>query len=201
MNNTINNYTKEEAINLAFKLGFEGENKRHSCSQASYNAISTVLGIKNTLFFKSLSALEGGGANTTQNSCGAFCGGLVIFSYYFGRDYDLWEKEKTDITSSLLGQKLYNRFVEKWGTAICKDMQKQIYGFETDFMDEFQFKRFEDAGGHSTGCPTVVGLASAWTIDIIWDELIKDKDLSNIPDMKDIDAFFPPKEAEKYKKK
>lgn len=195
----INGYTKKEAMEMAFKLGFEGEKNRQSCSQASFDAMTTVLGIKNELLFKCVSALEGGGADTAQNSCGAFSGPLVVFSYFFGRGYDLWEKGETDITSAKLGQKLYEKFKEKWGTAICKNMQEQIYGFETDFMDKEQFDRFEAAGGHTTGCPTVVGLASAWAIDIIWDEILKDKDLSDIPDMKDIDQYFPPKEAEKYK--
>jgi C_GCAxxG_C_C family probable redox protein len=191
---TINGYTKQEAIAKAFKIGFEGEMNRQSCSQASFNAISEVLGFKNELLFKCVSALEGGGADTSQNSCGAFSGSLVAFSYFFGRPYELWEKGITDITSAMLGQKLYQKFLDMWGTAICKEIQIKIYGFETNFMDEAQFKRFEDAGGHTTGCPTVVGLASSWAVEILWDEILKDKDLSKIPDVKDVDKFFPPKD-------
>jgi hypothetical protein len=52
-------------------------------------------------------------------------------------------------------------------------------------MDKEQFKRFEDAGGHSTVCPTIVGLASAWTVDILWDRLPRDKDLSRFPELED----------------
>lgn len=190
---TINGLSRQEAIEKAFKLGFEGEAKRQSCSQASFNAITEVLGIRNELLFKCVSALEGGGADTSQNSCGAFSGALVVFSYFFGRPYSLWDQGVTDITSAKLGQKLYQKFLDRFDTAICKDMQKQIYGFETNFMDPAQFKRFEDAGGHTTGCPTVVGMASAWAVDILWDEIPKDKDIAAIPDMKDIDTFFPPK--------
>jgi C_GCAxxG_C_C family probable redox protein len=191
---TINGLTKEQAVEKAFKLGFEGEANRQSCSQASFNAMTEVLGIKNALLFKCVSALEGGGADTSQNSCGAFSGPLVVFSYFFGRPYELWDRGVTDITSAKLGQKLYQKFVEMFGTAICKDMQKKIYGFETNFMDKGQFKRFEDAGGHTTGCPTVVGLASAWAIEILWDQIPKDKDMAQVPDMKDVKTFFPPKD-------
>jgi C_GCAxxG_C_C family probable redox protein len=192
---TINGLTRKEAMEKAFKLGFEGEANRESCSQASFNAVTQVLGIKNDLLFKCVSALEGGGADTAQNSCGAFSGPLVVFSYFFGRPYELWDKKLKDITSAKLGQKLYKKFVDTYGTAICKEMQTKIYGFETDFMDPDQFKRFEDAGGHTTGCPTVVGRAAAWAIDILWDALPKDVDLSEVPEMKDIDSFFPPKKA------
>lgn len=190
----INGYTKQEAIEKAFKIGFEGEMNRQSCSQASFNAISEVLGFKNELLFKCVSALEGGGADTSKNSCGAFSGPLVAFSYFFGRPYELWEKGVTDIKSARIGQKLYQKFLEKWGTAICREIQVKLYGFETNFMDKSQFKRFEDAGGHTTGCPTVVGLASAWSVEILWDEILKDKDLSKMPDMRNVGKFFPPKD-------
>ena len=46
MEKTINGHTKEEAITLAFKLGFESEKNRTSCSQSSFHAITTVLGYK-----------------------------------------------------------------------------------------------------------------------------------------------------------
>ena len=192
---TINGLTRHQAIEKAFKLGFEGEANRRSCSQASFNAITEVLGIRNELLFKCVSALEGGGADTSQNSCGAFSGPLVVFSYFFGRPYPLWDQGVTDNTSAKLGQKLYEKFVAEFGSAICKEMQKRIYGFETNFMDKAQLQRFEDAGGHTTGCPTVVGLASAWAIEILWDKIPKDKDLSSIPDSKGIDQFFPPKKV------
>ena len=58
--NIINGLTREDAIEKAFKLRFEGERNRQSCAQASFNAISETLGFKNELIFKCLSALEGG---------------------------------------------------------------------------------------------------------------------------------------------
>ena len=51
----------QEAVELAFKLGFESEKNRLSCSQSSFHAITTVLGYKNPQVFKSLVALQGGG--------------------------------------------------------------------------------------------------------------------------------------------
>ena len=87
MAETINGYTKEEAIEMAFKIGFESEKNRLSCSQSSFHAVTTVLGYKNPQLFKSLVALQGGGADSGLHSCGAFCGPLVVFGYFFGRDY------------------------------------------------------------------------------------------------------------------
>jgi hypothetical protein len=94
--------------------------------------------------------------------------------------------------ASLIGQELYARFKERFGTAICREILTKIQGFETDFMDKAQFKRFEDAGGHSSICPTIVGLAAAWTVDILWDRLPKDKDLSDIPGIEEADRRLSP---------
>lgn len=187
---TIIGYTREEAMEKAFKIAFEGESNRLSCSQNSYNAIAEVLGIKNELIFKCVNPLEGGGAIMAKNSCGAFSGALIVIGYFFGRTYDQFEKREIDMKASDIGQKLYERFIEKFGTAICRDILKKLLGFETDFRDEEQFKRYEDAGGHSTVCPTIIGLTASWTVDILWDEIPKDKDLSKIPDLKDADSLL-----------
>ena len=59
---TINGLTKEEAMEKAFKIAYEGEANRTNCAQETFHAVTSVLGIKNPQLFKSLSALEAGGA-------------------------------------------------------------------------------------------------------------------------------------------
>lgn len=187
---TINNLSKKEAIDLAFKIGFEGEATRTNCAQESFHAISSVLGIKNPLIFKSLSALEAGGGITTKGSCGSFSGALAAFSFFFGRTYEQWEKGESYIKASILGQKLYKKFDEEFQTVICTEIHKKIYGRTFELMDYKNFgidkkvlKEFEDAGAHTIKCPTVVGLSSAWTVEILWDTLPGDTDLSEIISM------------------
>jgi C_GCAxxG_C_C family probable redox protein len=183
MEPTINGHTKKEAIELAFKLGFESEKNRLSCSQSSFHAITSVLGYRNPQVFKSLVALQGGGADSGLNSCGAFCGPLVAFGMFFGRGYDMWEKGKMDLKASLLGEKLLDKFHEAYGSAVCKDIQTHCLGFPTRFvkdgaLDKVAFKKFEERGGHEIAAPTVVGRAAAWAVEILWDELPKDQDIS-----------------------
>lgn len=190
-NQTINNLSKEQAMELAFKIGFEGESLRTNCAQETFHAITSVLGYKNPLMFKSLSALEGGSAVTTFGNCGSFSGALAVFGFFFGRTYEQWEKGEPYIKSSILGQKLFKKFKEQYGSVICRDIHKKIFGRTFDLMDEEnlginkeELKEFEKMGAHSTKCPTVVGLASAWAVEILWDMIPKDKDISKIPDLK-----------------
>lgn len=180
-------------MEMAYKIGFEGEANRFDCAQEVFHAISSVLGIKNPLIFKCLSALEGGGAITTQGTCGAFNGGLIVFGYYFGRPYELWEQKKMTIKSSILGQKLYKRFKEKYKSIICRNIHKEIFGTTFNLMDEEnlgiddeELKRFNSLGAHTEKCPNVVGLSASWAIDILWGEIPKDIDVSQINGLKDM---------------
>ncbi len=186
--NTINGLTKEQAMEKAFKIAYEGEATRTNCAQETFHAVSSVLGFRNPQLFRSISAFEGGGAVTTCGSCGAFCGGLVSFSHFFGRTYKQWQEGKSYIKASILGQKLYKKFMEEYGSIICGEIHKKKFGRNFKLMDEEnlginmeELKAFEDMGAHENVCPTVAGLAAIWTVDILWDELPKDTDIENIP--------------------
>jgi C_GCAxxG_C_C family probable redox protein len=188
MEKTINGHTKKEAMDFAFKLGFESEKNRLSCSQSSFHAITTVLGWRNDQGFKIVQALEAGGADSGLNSCGAFCGALAAFGLFFARDYVMWQQCEHDLKASQLGEKLLDKFHEKYGSAICEDIQISCLGFATRFvrngrLDQAAFKKFEKHGGHEVVAPTIVGLAAYWAIDILWDELPGDQniDFSDIP--------------------
>jgi C_GCAxxG_C_C family probable redox protein len=179
--NKINNFTLKEAKERAYKLGFEGESNRRSCCQACFNAISETLGIKNSLIFKCVSAL-GGGGGTCDGSCGVYSAGLVVFSYFFGRDYELWEKCMTDRKASDLGQKLYKRFIDSYGSIICKDIQIKKFGrrFNFNIITAEEKELFEKMGAHKDVCTRVVGLGAVWAVEILWEEIPKDKDISKI---------------------
>jgi C_GCAxxG_C_C family probable redox protein len=178
---TINGLTREQAMEKAYKVAFEGEGLRQACSQATWNAVSEVLGIKNDLIFKLSSALEGGGACTAKVACGAWSGAMLAFSYFFGRTYDQWLRSEKHLKSSFLGQKLYEKFVQEWGSAICPEIHQKLYGRNFDFSNKEDFDTFEEMGAHSIGCTVVCAKVSAWTVDILWDEIPKGLDMSMIP--------------------
>ena len=183
----INYLTKEQACDLAFKAGFEGEANRYNCAQEVFHAVSSVFGIKNQLIFKCLSAFEAGGADSTYGSCGAFNGALAVFGYYFGRTYEMWEEGKYSIKASILGQKLFKKFEENYGTIICREIHSKIFGRTFELMDrenlglnKSELAEFNNMGAHVNMCPTVVGLSAVWAVEILWDAIPKDKDLSEI---------------------
>jgi len=178
---TVNGLTKEQAMDKAYRIAFEGEGLRQACSQATWAGISEALGIKNDLIFKCISGLEGGGACTAKVACGAWSGALVAISYYFGRTYDKWLASEKDLKSSFIGKKLYERFEEKWGSAICPEIHLKLYGRNFDFSKRDDFDIFEGMGAHVSGCTSVCATVAAWTVDLLWDEIPKDLEVDMIP--------------------
>jgi len=198
---TINGLTKEEAMKKAFKVAYKEEANKANCAQETFHAVSSILGFKNPLIFKSLSALEAGGAISTCGSCGAFSAGLVAMSHFFGRTYEEWEECKTNTKSSVLGQKLFKKFMEEYGTVTCREIHKKKFGRNFKLMDEInlgidekELSEFLAMGAHDNMCPTVVGNAAMWVIDILWDELPKDVSLDKIPTYSEAKKNFTPKD-------
>ena len=177
----VNGLTKEEAMEVAFQAGFE----RMCCSQECFHGISKALGIKNTLVFRCLSAFEGGTAITTEGTCGAVAGAMAAFSYFFGRTYAQWEEKNMVCESSFLGLEFITRFKERHGTIICGDILEKKMGRRFNLMNEDELKCYEEMGGHATVCPTIVGLAAAWAVDILWDKIPADTDMAGIPSVRD----------------
>lgn len=196
----INGLVKLDAMKKAFKTAYEGEANRENCAQETFHGVTSVLGIKNYQMFKSLSALEAGGAISTAGSCGAFSGGLIVISYFFGRTYEQWEKGKNYLKASTLGQKLYKKFMKQYGTVICREIHNKIYGRTFKLMDEVnlgvdrdELKIFLEMGAHDNMCPTVAGLSAMWTVEILWDELTNDIDISKMPSASEALKNFKPK--------
>jgi len=181
----VNGMTKEQAMEVAFQAGFEGERERFCCSQECFHGVSKALGIKNSLIFRCLSAFEGGTAITTEGTCGAVAGAMAAFSYFFGRTYDQWEEKNMVCDSSFMGQELIKRFKARHGTIICGDILEKKMGRRFDFSKEEELKCYEEMGGHAKVCPTIVGVAAAWTVGILWEKIPGDADMAGIPSLKD----------------
>jgi len=84
---------------------------------------------------------------TTYGSCGAFNGALVVFSYYFGRTYELMDKDNLGLNKN-------------------------------------EISEFNKMGAHESKCPAVVGQSAVWAVEILWDEILKDDDISKVNDIK-----------------
>lgn len=69
--------------------------------------------------------------------------------------------------SFALARKLHDRFMEEYGTVICKEIQTKLMGRTFDTWDVREQQAILDAG---MKCRDVVANAAKWTVEIILDE-------------------------------
>lgn len=166
--------TMTEIAQRAYERGFYYEKHYRGCAQCTIAALLDAFELEDDNLFRSSSALSAGGGLTCSGSCGGFIGGLMFIGSLLGRRREFFDNDNDfKYTSFELGKKLHDRFEKEWGSVICKDIHNKIFGKTFDLYNPEEKKQFDEAGAHTTKCTDVVGKASQWTVEIIWDELEK----------------------------
>jgi len=158
----------------AYKLGKEYEKAYMGCSQCCVAALQDALDIRNDDVFKAATGLAGGGAGTIDGSCGAYVGGIMVLSSLEGRErdkFDDFSKIAPDARAFRLARKFRDKFIQEYGSVICRNIQTKILGRPYYIIDPDDWRKFEEAGGHGDkGCVEVVGKAAKWMAELIEEE-------------------------------
>ena len=161
---------KEQRAEKAYSLAYEYEQRFHNCPQCVFAALQEVLGVGDDATFKAAHTLGGGGARSTAGTCGALGGGMLAIGSIWGRDrqhFDVGSHED----SARIGKRLFDRFVEEFGSPICGDVHIKLMGRRYDIWTEME--QFENAGAHTDKCPSVTGRTAKWAAEIILEEQTK----------------------------
>lgn len=111
--------------------------------------------------------MAAGGGGTVDGSCGAYSGAIMVLSYLQGRGRaDFADRARMQKTFSL-ARKLRERFIQEYGSVVCRDVQTKVLGRPYYLADADEFRKFEKAGAHDIHCPEVVGKAARWAAEII----------------------------------
>ena len=156
----------------AYDLGFKYEKEYYGCAQCVLLAIQDTFNLENEVVFKSASGLAAG-IGLMGSVCGALTGGVMALSLKYGRDLQAFkagDPEDKRLKAYEKARKLYKRFEDEYGSVICKDIQKKIFGRSFDLRDPQDFKEFEEAGAHVDKCPGVVGRSAQWIAEIILED-------------------------------
>ena len=159
---------KKDPLDRAFEMGKEYEIEYYGCSQCVLAAIQDTLNLRNDDIFKAACALAGGLGVTGDGTCGALTGAAMAISQVHGRvreDFKDEQKQRKKVYK--LARGLHQKFVEEYGSIICKDIQEKLMGRSYNLWDPEEFKEFEKAGGHKNKCPVVVGNAARWAVEIL----------------------------------
>ncbi len=162
----MESYSKEKILDMAYKLAFEYESKYGSCPQSVLLAIQKVFCLRMDAVIKAGHALAGGAGLSGYGTCGALTGGIMALSFMYGRELEDIDKGSF-LKSYRLAKNLYDKFVAEFGSCICKDVQRKIFGKAFNLWNAKEHKEFEKAGGHIDKCPDVAGKVARWVAETL----------------------------------
>ena len=114
------------------------------------------------------------GGVRSGNSCGAFNGGLMAIAAVTGRSPQNMADKQAVADTLALGRKLFDKFMEEYGTVICRDIQYKIMGKSYRMYDVEDMQRFLADGGHDDKCTAVVAKSAVWVAEILEEAGIKE---------------------------
>jgi hypothetical protein len=165
---------KNSRILKAYELGFAYERTYRGCAQCTLAAVQDGLEIRDDRLFRAASSLASGGGLTCAGSCGGFSAGLMLIGSLFGRRREHFDNDDDfKYTAFRMGRELHDHFIETYGTLICEQIHLRLFGRTYDLFDSQDKQQFNDDGGHTDKCTSVVANAAAWTTELLLDELEK----------------------------
>jgi C_GCAxxG_C_C family probable redox protein len=158
----------------AYETAYGYERDYGNCAQATLKALMDVFDEDIETAYRGLGSFAGGGAAEGDGSCGAYVGGMFFLGMKTGRKFADIGKNSDDPAAAKIthanrrvAKLLHDRFIEKYGTVVCHQIQRKLLGRVYYIADLDQYKKFLEAGGHDTICTSVCGDAARWTVELI----------------------------------
>ncbi len=155
----------------AYRLGKQYEKTYRGCGQCVVAALQDALGVRNDDVFKAATGLAGGTGLAADSGCGAYTGSILMLGSLLGRErQDFSDPGGIRFKTNALTRKFRERFIQEYGSIICRDIQNKILGRYYFLADPQEYEKFHNAGAHDVHCPEVVGKAAKWMVEIILNE-------------------------------
>lgn len=166
----------ENVAEKAYELGKYYEKTYRGCSQCVIAALQDAFDIRNDDIFKASTGLAGGSALSGDGGCGAYVGALMVLGHLVGRERDNFaDPEGVRFTTHRLSGEFRKKFIDEYGSIICRNIQTKVLGRYYYLADPQEFEKFHNAGAHDIHCPEVVGKAARWMAEIIQKENLAPK--------------------------
>ncbi len=112
-----------------------------------------------------------GGTGSASGSCGAYCAGLLAVGLKFNASIreELAEPDR-DLFGETTAAKMCeyrDRFLQEFGTILCPEIHKQIFGRSYNLLDPEDLGAFFQLEGHAEQCAKVVGTATRIAAEMI----------------------------------
>ncbi len=168
----IDNDEKIALMKEAYRQGDHYEKVYRGCAQCHMAAVSDVTGKEDLVMFRAANGLAAGMGLLGDGACGGYSGGILSLGLFAGRRREFFDgdKQEKDMCTKLVG-KLHQKFIDTYGSVICHDIHRDIFGRAFHITRPEDKEAFELAGAHKLDkCPAVVGTSAAWVAEILYDE-------------------------------
>ncbi len=148
---------------------FRGENGMGCCAQPVLRALREAYNEQSTEGFKALTGFSAGGGNLCDGMCGAYAGAIYYISEKTGRSMDDVLSGKPGATDKCFESvaKLHEKFVGKYGSVICYEIQRKLYGRPYYITDPDEFEKFDAKGAHDWAETGVCGDAAKFAVEVL----------------------------------
>lgn len=158
----------QDAADRAYDAGKMNEKNYRGCAQCALGALQDAFDRRDDAVFQAATGLAGGGGLACDGSCGGYVGGIMFIGQLLGRERDNFaDPEGVRLQTAEMVRDLRQRFIDEYGSIICRNIQTRVMGRPYYIADPIEFERFHDAGAHDIHCPEVVGLAARWAAEIV----------------------------------
>jgi len=172
----------KEKAKKANSIAHKCEAEWGACSQCTIKALQEVYNEESSDIFQALGGFAAGGAWECDGSCGAYAAGIYFFGTKIGRRIEDIGKDPKDPNAIKIFEKqfalikdLHERFTEKYGSIICSNVHRKLYGRSFYLADPEELEKFDKAGAHIWGCPSVCGDVAEWVVEIFEDFVARGK--------------------------
>jgi hypothetical protein len=171
------NRTKEEIVNKAEELGKDYEAKYKGCGQSTFLAIVDALrwgGIEIlpedvvSRIYPGICFLTAGTNMTGEGTCGAVSSSVMAIGIAMGAPLGSKETKDDRKTASAITRNILDRYYQKYGSILCKDVQRKRFGKAWDLTSEEMTREFLSV---TDGC-TIMETAG-WATNCILNEFDK----------------------------
>jgi len=149
---------RESLLHACAEEACLNESRYHLCSQGTLAALLKAFGIHNPDVLRASTAFAGGGVRR-GHMCGALSGALMFIGLLAGRD----DLEMRDQAARGLGycDKVYRAFEARFGTVLCRRIQKDLYGREYELTRQEERDEMHALMARMDfACPQVCGEAA-----------------------------------------
>lgn len=159
--------TKEERTERAVKAAYDTHMKFSVCGRSAMYGLKQAFDFIPEEFVTASMSLSGGGGGA-YGSCGAYSSALLVCGLKYNPTIS---RQEADPSLFPPAQEKFNQLREilkkEFGTTLCPEIHKQLFGRTFDFTDPAEFEYYMNMEGRCEKCAKTVARAVKITCEFL----------------------------------